>query len=176
MIKYLFIFFIIFDAIATEKIKDNVLKVGKSNGNDVYIYADNGNTNLPFIYFDFSDSQWKFSKDGLNSISLDDKNSNLSLASNAQITLDTEVKKQVISVQSSSGAVTLNSLPFSNTPKNGSEIVLVGLSDTNTVTFLFNDVSSGLLINGHATLEKGFTLTLIYNEELSRFIEISRSF
>lgn len=176
MIKYLLLITIPFTVFATTKIKDNQLKLGKADSNDVYIYANNGNANLPFIFYDFSESKWNFSEDGTNLIELDDTVSSLTLNNSDQITLSTTAKKQVITVVGNASAVTLNSLAFSNNPKNASEIILIGSDDTNTVTILYNDVANGLLLNGDAALGKGYALTLIYNQSLSRFVEISRNF
>jgi len=78
---------------------------------------------------------------------------------------------------SGSGPVTLNPLPFTNAKvaQDGTEIILVGHHDTNTVTITFNDVDYGCLLNGHMTLARGSCLTLIYNDELKRYIEVGRN-
>lgn len=95
-----------------------------------------------------------------------------------QITLDAIVMNQYVRVQGLLAATTINSLPFGNTitPPDYSEIVLIGYDDTNTVTVQHNDVDYGCLLNGNATLQKGFMLVLIYDDTLKRYIEKSRNF
>ena len=52
---------------ATTSHRTDKLKLGKGVNEDVYIYADNGNANLPFLFFDFSAGLWKQSNDGVSS-------------------------------------------------------------------------------------------------------------
>lgn len=95
-----------------------------------------------------------------------------------QVTLDQITMNQYVKVQGLLSATTINSLPFGNTitPQDYSEIVLVGYDDTNTVTIEHNDVDYGCLLNGNATLQKGYMLVLIYDNTLLRYIEKSRNF
>lgn len=95
-----------------------------------------------------------------------------------QVTLDEINMTQYVKVQGLLTATTINSLPFGNTitPQDYSEIVLVGYDDTNTVTIEHNDTDYGCLLNGNATLQKGFMLALIYDDTLKRYIEKSRNF
>lgn len=76
------------------------------------------------------------------------------------------------------GAITMNSLPFGAVKivEDGSQIILVGHSNVNTIKFTLNDVDYGLYINGDATLKRGYALTLRYNDELKRYYEIGRNF
>jgi len=94
------------------------------------------------------------------------------------ITLDAISLNQEVRLSGSGAPVTMNILPFTGAKvvSDGCEIMLVGHDDTNTVTFEFNDVQFGLLLNGNATLGKGQTLVLNYNDELERYIEIARNF
>lgn len=80
-------------------------------------------------------------------------------------------------------AVTMDAKPFGNTKsvEDGAELKIVGHDDTNTVTLLAAaDFDTGgdysLYINGNATLKRGYVITLIYNDELKRYVEKSRSF
>lgn len=95
-----------------------------------------------------------------------------------QITLDKIVMNQYLRIQGLLQPTTINFLPFGDTitPQNYSEIVLVGYDDTNTVTIEHNDEDYGCLLNGDATLQKGFMLVLIYDDTLKRYIEKSRNF
>lgn len=95
-----------------------------------------------------------------------------------QVTLDEINMTQYVKVQGLLTATTINSLPFGNTitPQDYSEIVLVGYDDTNTVTVEHNDADYGCLLNGNATLQRGFMLVLIYDDNLKRYIEKSRNF
>lgn len=92
--------------------------------------------------------------------------------------LDQLAHRQFFNVSGNAAAVTMNLLPFTDTniPQDCSTITLIGNDDTNTVTLQFNDVDYGLLINGNATLGRGHMLTLIYNQNLLRYIEQSRNF
>jgi len=95
-----------------------------------------------------------------------------------QLTLNEIVMTQYVRVQGLLSATTINSLPFGNTitPQDYSEIVLIGYDDTNTVTVEHNDADYGCLLNGNATLQKGYMLVLIYDNTLKRYIEKSRNF
>jgi hypothetical protein len=95
-----------------------------------------------------------------------------------QITLDKIVMTQYVRVQGLLTSTTANSLPFGNTttPQDYSEIVLIGYDDANTVTIEHNDSDYGCLLNGDATLLKGYMLVLIYDDTLKRYIEKGRNF
>jgi hypothetical protein len=111
------------------------------------------------------------SKRSVNAIISDIDNSD-------QVTLDEIVMTQYLRIQGLLSATTINSLPFGNTitPQDYSEIVLVGQDNTNTVTVEHNDVDYGCLLNGDATLQLGYMLVLIYDDNLKRYIEKSRNF
>jgi len=101
-----------------------------------------------------------------------------SLEDSDQLELNQFSMSQYVKVQGQSAPVTINSLPFGNTitPQDYSEIVLIGYDDANTVTIEHNDVDYGCLLNGNATLQRGFMLVLIYDNNLLRYIEKSRNF
>lgn len=75
---------------------------------------------------------------------------------------DTLSLNQEFRVLGNATPVTLNSLPFgpAKSVEDGAEISVVGHDDTFTVELTFNDVDYGLLLNGDATLKKGFELRL----------------
>ena len=100
------------------------------------------------------------------------------ISNSDQVTLDEIVMTQYVRIQGAGSATTINSLPFGNTitPQDYSEIVLVGQDNTNTVTVEHNDVDYGCLLNGNATLQLGYMLVLIYDDNLKRYIEKSRNF
>lgn len=77
-----------------------------------------------------------------------------------------------------SGAITMSTLPFTGVKvvEDGCQISIFGHDDTNTVTFSHNDVDYGMLLNGNATLQKGYSIQLTYNDEILRYIETSRNF
>lgn len=93
------------------------------------------------------------------------------------ITLDSLSMDQEVRL-SGSGAITMNALPFTGAKvvQDGTKIMLVGHDNTNSVTFVHNDVQFGLLLNGDAKLDRGYTLVLNYNDELERYIETGRNF
>ena len=103
-------------------------------------------------------------------------NSQASLLDADQITLDDLSMSQVFPVIGNGAPVTLNSLLFSNQPISGSEITIIGLSDTNTITINFNDVQFGQFTNGNATLKRGFIIRFIYDAGSERFYELGRNF
>lgn len=103
-------------------------------------------------------------------------NSQASLLDADQITLDDLSMSQVFPVIGNGAPVTLNGLLFSNQPLNGSEITIIGQSDTDTVTINFNDVQFGQFINGNATLKRGYCIRFIYDSGSERFYELSRNF
>lgn len=94
------------------------------------------------------------------------------------ITLDALSRNQEVRVIGNAASIVMNVLPFSGVQVvlDGTEIMIVGHSDTDTVSFSLNDVDYGLYINGTATLKRGYILNLIYNDELKRYFEVSRNF
>jgi len=81
-------------------------------------------------------------------------------------------------IESTGGAITLDSTPFNaaSLPEPSTIILLVGVSDTDTVTLTYDDSQYGCLVNGNATLLRGYTLQLMYDDILERFIEMGRNF
>jgi len=77
-----------------------------------------------------------------------------------------------------SAPIVMNALPFGSSISvvDGTRITLVGHDDSFTVGFLHNDINFGLLLNGDATLKKGYILELLYNDEIKRYIEVTRNF
>lgn len=100
----------------------------------------------------------------------------LSVDENSQISLQALSSVQIYRVQGNLVPVTLNSLVFSSQPLDGTEIILIGQSDTNTVKINFNDSQGGQYINDDATLKRGYILRMIWDSELERFLEIGRNF
>ena len=111
------------------------------------------------------------SKRSVNAIIIDIDNGD-------QITLDEIVMTQYLKIQGLLAPTIINSLPFGNTitPQDYSEIVLVGQDDTNAVTVEHNNSDYGCLLNGDATLQLGYMIVLIYDDNLKRYIEKSRNF
>lgn len=84
------------------------------------------------------------------------------------------VTKSIMKVQGSGGAVTLSANPQVADGSDGQLLVLKGLSDTNTITFI--DGNGLSLTDGLSfTLGSKDTLTLIYDSGDDEWIEISRS-
>jgi hypothetical protein len=93
-----------------------------------------------------------------------------SLAASGSITAYLNVFKQTWIVQSSGGAVTLSTTPFGATaPITNSELVLIGQSDTDTVTIPANDAAKGVL-GYNVTLGRGQTATYKYNTTMDRYV------
>ncbi len=94
------------------------------------------------------------------------------------ITIDENQGKHVIFVSGNAAPVTLSSTVFgaSFAGLDGTTVTLIGLDATNTVLLLFNDASSGALLNGSAALGEGESITLAWSITLDRWAEVSRSF
>lgn len=97
------------------------------------------------------------------------------LISNGTINL-LDVPSEVVKVSGSGEPVDASSTPFSSAPNDGSVIVVMGTSSSNTVTILHSDEDGGCILNGDAILGEYDKLTLIYNETLDRYIEQTRNF
>jgi hypothetical protein len=93
-----------------------------------------------------------------------------------QLTPDVASMNQEFRMIGNAAPVTLNTLPFTAQPLDGSVITLVGHSDTFTVEIPFNDAQYGFYGNGDAILKRGYILKLVYNDELERYLEIGRNF
>lgn len=79
-------------------------------------------------------------------------------------------------VAGNSAAVTLSTTPFGTTaPLDGTEVVLIGNSNTNTVTITHNDIAKGAVCNGSVTLTKGASVVFIYDAAFDRWVEKSRN-
>jgi hypothetical protein len=76
MIKFLILIAMTLNVMASTKIKDNVLKVGREDSQDIYIYANEG-VNSPYLFFDFSDGVWKQSNDGSTAVEFGNATGNL---------------------------------------------------------------------------------------------------
>jgi len=102
----------------------------------------------------------------------------LSVADTGQITINENSGVQIYKVQGDAAPSTASSLPFGNSTNSpdGSEIIIIGQDNTNTLTFESNDNDYGMLLNGDAELGLGSMLTLIYDDTLLRYIEKSRNF
>jgi hypothetical protein len=96
---------------------------------------------------------------------------------NAQIVIKQFRGEQIYLLEGNGGAVSLNTLAFDVTSiSEDATIILIGKSDTNTVTITHNDSDDGTILNGDAELARYFQLKLKYIAALNRFIEISRNF
>jgi len=101
-----------------------------------------------------------------------------SISNGGNISIDTAVGFQQRPVLGNGGAVTTANDVFGSVGGwlDGTQITLIGTDDTNTVTIPFSNTAYGCLVNGNATLENGYTLTLQWNETIERWFEISRNF
>lgn len=59
--------------------------------------------------------------------------------------------------------------------KDGTMVILIGLSDDETVTIPYSDTAKGCILNGECTLGRGQTLKLLYSGTQDRLFEISRN-
>lgn len=94
------------------------------------------------------------------------------LTTGASLAIDATAFKPLYQVESDGGAVVISSTPFgvAHGFTSGKEIVLLGLSDVNTVTIEPQDVPGGFISNGKVVLTKFVQVIYIYNGNLDRFI------
>jgi len=94
------------------------------------------------------------------------------VVASGEITYDAVAFKPLIPLEGDGGPVTLSNTPFGTTHGffGGKEIILLGSSDTNTVTLEVNDIDEGIISNGKIVLTKYDQVILIYNANLKRFI------
>jgi len=80
--------------------------------------------------------------------------------------------KNLIPMEGNGGAVTISDTPFGTAHgfTGGKEVILMGTSDTNTITINTTDVPSGIISNGKIVLTRFSQVILIYNAALDRFI------
>lgn len=98
------------------------------------------------------------------------------LSGSGTITISANQPFQAIEVQGNAAAVTLSNTPFGTSPPADKFVILlIGRSNTDTVTITNNDASNGCLLNGDITLGLGDTIQLMYISSISRYIEISRN-
>lgn len=120
--------------------------------------------------YDTTSSRWRIVGGSGSGGSTDTQNTNLSLSASGTISISTTDQIQTWLIAGNSAAVTLSLTPFGTTaPVNGAEIVLIGNSLTDTVTFSANDASKGILGYGF-TLSRGQVVTLKYNSTLDRYV------
>lgn len=102
--------------------------------------------------------------------------SQTALTGGGTITISLTDGAQSIRVQGSGAAVTLSNTPFgTSAPLDGGVYILVGNSNTNTVTLVNNDAAKGCILNGTVTLGKYDSIYLEYRSDFDRFFEVSRS-
>lgn len=79
-------------------------------------------------------------------------------------------------VQGASSAVTLSTTPFgSSAPQDRTMIILIGSSNTNTVTIQNSDTAKGCILNGNMEIASGDSIQLMYVSSIDRYVEISRN-
>ena len=105
-------------------------------------------------------------------------NASATVSAGGTITLSTTHQMQYFRLSGNGGAVSLSATPFGTGGGfiDGTTIRVVGTSDTNTISIDHNDASNGAILNGDCTLKKYNMITLQYDSELQRFIEVSRNF
>jgi hypothetical protein len=95
-----------------------------------------------------------------------------SVTAGGTISLSLTDNRQMRHVQGNAAAVDASLTPFgSSAPKDGTEVLLVGNDDTNTVSLTYNDAAKGLVGN-FTTIELGkyATIICVYSQSLDRWI------
>lgn len=106
-------------------------------------------------------------------------NASAAIAGGGTITVSITQQMQYFRVSGSGGAQALSNTPFGTGGGwiDGTIVRLVGTSDTNTISLDHNDSADyGAILNGDCTLKKYNMITLQWDSELVRFIEVGRNF
>lgn len=105
-------------------------------------------------------------------------NASATVAGGGTITVSTTQQVQYFRVSGDGGAQSLSSTPFGTGGGwiDGTTVRICGTNDTNTLSLDNNDSANGAILNGDCTLKKYNIITLQWDSELSRWIEISRNF
>lgn len=104
-------------------------------------------------------------------------NASATVSSGGTITVSTTERVQYYRVSGESGAQSMSLTPFGSASWiDGTIVRLCGTSDTNTLSLDNNDADNGAILNGDCTLGKYNVLTLIWDSEFNRWLEISRNF
>ena len=104
-------------------------------------------------------------------------NASATVSGGGTITVSTTQREQYFRVSGNGGAVSLSTTPFGTASwTDGTIVRLCGTSDTNTISLDHNDADNGAILNGDCTLSKYSILTLIWDSELNRWIELGRNF
>lgn len=100
----------------------------------------------------------------------------VSAGENGTLPMDqSEARQHLIKVQGSSGPVTLNEIPFLGAVADGRIVMVMGLSDTNTVRINHNDAPGGCVMQGDMILRRFDFIYFLRDEGTDRFVEVSRS-
>lgn len=99
---------------------------------------------------------------------------------NNRLEITAGIGRHIIAATSTSGGINLNAKPFLigadvDTFTTPFEVVLYGTSDTDFLTLTYADAVGGCLLNGNFSLLKGNSITLIFDVNLNRFIEVGRN-
>lgn len=104
-------------------------------------------------------------------------NASATVSAGGTISVSTTERVQYFRVSGDGGAQSLSATPFGSASWiDGTIVRLVGTSDTNTLSLDHNDADNGAILNGDCTLAKYNMLTLIWDSEFNRWLEISRNF
>ena len=105
-------------------------------------------------------------------------NASSTVAGGGTITVSTTQRVKYFRVSGNGGAQSLSNTPFGTGGgwTDGTIVRLVGTSDSNTISLDHNDSDNGAILNGDCTLAKYNILTLIWDSEFSRWIEVGRNF
>lgn len=105
-------------------------------------------------------------------------NASATVAAGGTITVSTTQRVQLFRISGSTGAISLSSTPFGTAGGwlDGTIVRLLCTSDTNTISLDNNDADNGAILNGDCTLAKYNILSLVWDSEFSRWIELGRNF
>jgi hypothetical protein len=132
-----------------------------ANGASVILIYDNNSTRWRVVGGSGGGSGWT-------------ESSQQTLAASGTITITTSDQFQQFIVAGNGAAVTLSSTPFGTSPPSAAaSILVIGNSDTNTVSITFNDAANGCVGNfSTITLAKYETALFNYSPTQSRYVYV----
>lgn len=152
--------------------------VSSSNVNNAFVSKSANSTMIGVLDLNESSSGDRITNAQQEINNLKNKtNASATVSGGGTITVSTTQREQYFRISGNGGAVSLSTTPFGVASwTDGTIVRLVGTSDTNTVSLDHNDADNGAVLNGDCTLSKYNILTLIWDTELNRWIELTRNF
>lgn len=129
------------------------------------------------MFYSVAESRWKLkggSSGGGGGATAENKTE--SIAASGAFTKPAKYLSNYL-ISSTGGAVDASSTPFGGVGPtyDGTEVCIIGTSDTDSVTFVHNDNDYGCILNGNTEIKRGTLLKLKWNATLVRYVEIAKN-